>query len=617
MSHKKLNLEDILADKTTEEDILEVPLSDKIFKSFLLFTILAVVFVFFRFAALGVVKHDFYSRRAVLNMSDTKVEHAPRGIIVDRFGKPLLKNKPSFNAYLAPDALPKDLERRRETFSNISGILGVTEADFFEKLSKKNWAASPKVLLAQNISHDVLVALSSANISGVEIESAFKRAHESSPAFSHVLGYTGLVEEEDLEENSDFSLDDDIGRTGLEAYYDSYLRGINGEEVYLKFASGNRKEKVRSEPPREGALVETFIDKDLQEYFYGRLETALRSLGRSSGVGIAMNPQNGELLALISIPGFEPSNISAYLAGRDKPLFNRAVSGLYNPGSTIKPLHALAALSEGIISPDQNIFSAGYIEIPNPYNPENPSRFLDWKPHGWVDLYSAIARSSNVYFYEIGGGFGSQRGLGIEKLKNWWGKFGLSEKTGIDIVSEKSGFLPDPSWKEKTTGIPWRLGDTYNVSIGQGDLLVTPLELLNYINAIASGGKFFKPRIAKNIKNSAGEVIFENAPQAIGDISEDVGGWMKEVQRAMRDAVSQSYGTANLLSDLPVSAAGKTGSAQVENNAKTNAFFVGYAPYDNPQISILVLVENAREGSLNAVPVARDVLMWYYKNRLK
>ena len=232
-----------------------------------------------------------------------------------------------------------------------------------------------------------------------------------------------------------------------------------------------------------------------------------------------------------------------------------------------------------------------------------------------MDLAGALARSSNVYFYEIGGGYKyygvNQTGLGIERLKNYWQQFLLGQKTGIDLLYENSGFLPDPEEKERRTGQIWRLGDTYNVSIGQGDLLLTPIQLITFIASIANGGKIYQPFLAKNTN-----------PEILKDYSD----WDSEislVQEGLHDAVAKSYGTAFSMSALPISVAGKTGSAQYANNVKTNAFFVGYAPdpntagtFEESKIAILVLVENAKEGSLNAIPIANDVLRWYYENRL-
>ena len=617
MKQSDLNLENILSDERKEEDWLEIPLADRVFKIFsLVFFILAGVMLV-QFLNLSIWQHDFYAQRAFANASDIQIKPAPRGIIFDRFGKALLSNESAYNVFLAPTELPKSLEERTRIFDRISVLLEINTGVLSDKILKKDWNLSDRLFLTDSITHDQLVSLSVETIPGLKIEPTFERVHESTFKFSHVLGYSSLVGAEDLQNNSELTIDDLVGRAGLEAYYDNYLRGTNGREVFLRDSRGQIMDKQATESPKPGANLETYIDGDFQEYFYDRLQEALNNLGRSVGVGIAINPQNGEVLALFNIPGFDSTNISVFLNQTDQPLFNRAVSGLYSPGSTIKPLVATAALIEGVIDPLKQIFSAGYIEVPNPYNQDLPSRFLDWKPQGWVDLYSALARSSNVYFYEIGGGFTGEEGLGIDRLKEWWHKFSLDEKTNIDLIGEKSGFLPDPVWKEEKTKIPWRLGDTYNVTIGQGDLLVTPLGLLHYVSAIANGEKFYEPRIMKVITNEKGEVIKESKPKINKDLSLEIGQVLPDVRQGMRDAVAKLYGTANLLSSLPVEVAAKTGSAQIENNAKTNAFFVGYAPYDNPQIAIIILVENAREGSLNVVPVAKDVFMWYYENRIK
>jgi penicillin-binding protein 2 len=216
----------------------------------------------------------------------------------------------------------------------------------------------------------------------------------------------------------------------------------------------------------------------------------------------------------------------------------------------------------------------------------------------------------------VTGGFQNQRGIGIEKLKKWWENFRLDKKTEIDIPGERVGFLPDPEWKERVKDDPWRLGDTYNVAIGQGDFMITPIALVNYIATIANGGTIWKPRILNAVLDTQGNVLSETHPEALADLRERIAGALPTVRRGMRDAVEEPYGTAHLLGNLPIAVAAKTGTAQIQNNQKTNAFFVGYAPYDNPELAIIVLVENSREGGRNTVPIAKDIFMWYYQNRL-
>ena len=617
MKHKRhIDFEDVLMDRRAEGEFVEIPLRDGLFSA--VFLIAAVVFgaLFVELFTTNVVDGGRYRARALGNISDEQVEEAPRGAIIDRFGEVLVANEPGFKAVLSPRDFPEDARSRLSLLARVGDVLGIPEEELARKIGERDLGQSDRLLLKEDLSHDEILALSSEPLPGISVEPSFRRVPVDPRALSHLVGYTGLVAEVDLEEDISLSIDDRIGRGGLEMSYDTELRGKNGKFGFFRDAAGKTQEKKSVQKSEQGLTLETNVDRGLQEYAYARLMQGLSELGRDTGALIAIDPRNGEVLALVSAPSYDPSDIENALSDPRKPLFNRAVQGVYNPGSTIKPLVATAALSEGVVTPSTRIYSAGSIEIPNPYDPENPSRFLDWKAHGWVDIHSALARSSNVYFYEVAGGFQGQKGIGIEKLKNWWEKFLLGEKTGIDLPGEESGFLPDPEWKERAKDDPWRVGDTYNVAIGQGDFSVTPIGLLNYISAIANGGKFFSPRVALALKDTEGNRIRAFSPRLLGDIGAEVSGALTEVRRGMRDAVTKEYGTAYLLHDLPVPVAAKTGTAQVQNNQRTNSFFVGYAPYDNPEIAVLVHVENSREGALNTVPIAKDIFLWYYRNRL-
>lgn len=616
MRKKNINLEDVLSDRFAEEDLVEVPLSGFVFKIALVCVVICFVVIFGKFLYINIFEKDIYGKRAESNINDVIVQFAPRGIILDRFGNPLLHNEPTTKIFFSPRDFPKDPNERIGILKKIAEAAQVDELELVKKIKEKDWYQSDQVLLFDDATNEQVVNLSALNIQGLRIEPSFKRVHEEPFVFSHLLGYTGLVNTEDLEKNNSLFADDEIGRAGLESYYDEYLRGENGEEVIIRDASGNIIEKRDEKEPSVGKSIETFIDKNLQEFMYNRLQGALIELGRDAGVAVAMNPKNGEVLALVNIPSYDVLKISKYLSYPNNPFFNRAVGGLYTPGSVIKPLVGTAALAEKVITPEKQIFSAGYIEIPNPYYPDQPSRFLDWKPNGWIDIRSALAKSSNIYFYEVSGGFENQKGIGILKLKEWWQKFLLDKKTGIDITGEREGFLPDPEWKEKNSGEQWRLGDTYNVSIGQGDFMVTPIELLSYISAVANGGVLYKPRIMMNVRGEDNVSVASSTIQIQSDISDQIKEAIPYIREGMRDVVRKSYGTATSLNALPFSVAAKTGTSQVQNNTKVNALFVGFGPYEDPEIAILILVENAREGSLNTIPVAKDIFMWYYENRL-
>lgn len=619
MRKNEIDLEDILTDHASEEDFLEVPVGDRAFKNLALLAVILSAVILWQVFSLNIVKGSFYARRALANMSDPNVQTAPRGIIFDRYGTALVENAPSFNVLLDPRSLPADAASRLSVIARVVQILGLDESTILQDLSNKDWSLSDRLLLKTDVSHDELVALSAANLPGVDVESGFKREPVVPLDFAHLLGYVGLANEADLQQNPDLTIADQVGRAGLEAEYDQYLRGTDGEKLVLSNAAGQAQTERTVRLPEPGDNVKTYIDAPLQEFFYNDLLADIKRLGRQVGLGIAMNPQNGQVLAIFNIPSYDPNNIAAALKAPYQPLFDRAVAGLYNPASTIKPLDAIAALCEGILDPNHQIFSPGYLDVPNPYDPAHPTRFLDWQYQGWVDLYSALAKSSDVYFYEVGGGFTGQQGLGITRLNAWWQKFRLDQKTGIDLPGEASGFLPTPSWMESTQHTPWTLGQTFNVSIGQGNLMVTPIELLDYIAAIGNGGKLYQPRIMESVTGPQGQIITQSQPKVLADLAQEVPNfsqWLPDVQRGMRDGVQKPYGTAYMLHDIPMPVSAKTGSAQVKNNTETNALFVGYAPSQNPQIALLILVENAKEGSLNVVPVARDVMAWYYQNRI-
>ncbi len=632
MSFKNNDLyfEEAIADSFAEDlGVVESPLSKSAFR----FVSGAAAFLGLAAAVwMGFLNAEgggfFYFNRAEANLNRVSPIKAPRGIIYDRFGEPLVKNVLVHNIIVIPSDLPRSAEEKRQIIKTLAGALKISEETVKDALAGADLKKYNSVLISRGLDSEKAAEIKALDLRGVKIEKDFRRDYLRGPAFSHLIGYTGAVSKADLSENPDFLPDDEIGKSGLEAYYDDFLRGVSGRFIISKDAQNKPIAEEREESWTAGADIETTIDAGLQEYFYDRLLKGLTAINRASGVGIALNPQTGEVLALVSLPSFDgnafsggdSAKISELFSSPRKPLFNRAVAGIYNPGSIVKPLVAAAALAEKVITPRKEIFSSGSIEIPNPYNPKQPSIFLDWKPHGWVDLYSALARSSNVYFYSVGGGFGDVSGLGITRIKTYWEKFGFGKKSGVDLPEENDGFLPDPEEKKRRTGDIWRIGDTYNATIGQGDLLTTPLQLINYISAFANGEKLYRPYLAAEIKTESGKTIKETRLEILSEYPE-LRAEIAEVRKGMKDAVKKEYGTAHLLGDLPFSAAGKTGSAQIQNNSKTNAFFAGYAPADSPEdgakIAILVLVEDAREGSLNAVPIAKDVLSWYYEIRLK
>ncbi len=613
MKKHDLQFEEFASDvlRGDEHDYVEVPISLRMFLIVGVGIVVLVLLIVSRVVYLNIIQGSFYQARAETNINREKPVPAHRGIITDRFGTVLAKNTETFSIFINAGELLKNRQEFTAVLSQLSETLNIPAETLEEVVKAGDYENKAEVPVVRNISSEQAIAVRGMNLSSVSVENDFRREYVNGPVFATVLGYTGTSD----------TAAEVIGKAGLEKQYDAQLRGVDGVYVYHRDAKGNLLDERPAVDAAPGQTLTTTIDAGLQQYFYDRLQQGLRSLGVRSAVGLAIDPTNGEVLSLVSLPAYD-NNIFmtpgmskervALFNDNNRPLFNRAINGAYNPGSTVKPLVALAALHEGVITPATTVYSKGFIEIPNPYVPNKPSRFVEFNQEelGLLNVRSALARSSNVFFYTAGGGFENVKGLGINRLHTYWEKFGFGSKTGIEADSENVGFLPTPEEKEQRTHQPWRIGDTYNVSIGQGDLRVSPLQLLNAIASIANNGIMYRPNLVRSVGD--GPVA---APVKILDYSD----WkmeLTEVQSGMRDGVQKSYGRSYVLHDLPFTSAAKTGSAQIANNTKTNALFVGYAPYEHPQIAVEVLIENAVTGSLNAVPIAKDVLNWYYENRM-
>jgi penicillin-binding protein 2 len=323
-------------------------------------------------------------------------------------------------------------------------------------------------------------------------------------------------------------------------------------------------------------------------------------------------------MAMVSFPSFDNNDFieslsedeyNRYFEDQNKPMFNRIISGRYNPGSTIKPLIALAALEEGIIDPDKIILSTGQITIANQYNPEIVYVFHDWKPLGWVDMKTAIAMSSNIYFYHLGGGYDDVEGLGLERIRKYMKFFLINDVLEIDLGPESAGFIPSAEWKEETFGEPWYKGDTFNITVGQGDLLVTPLWLNSFTAAIANGGTIYKPQIVQSIIDEDKNVIKKFEPEILTKLPFSPGSF--DIVREGMHEVTLT-GTARSLANMSVSAGAKSGTAQLGSGIKrVNSFFNVYAPFEDPEIVITILIEEPKNPNL-ANGVAKEVIEWYF-----
>ncbi len=359
------------------------------------------------------------------------------------------------------------------------------------------------------------------------------------------------------------------------------------------------------------------IDYGLQEKIAEYLGGAVKDYGAKGGSAVAVNPETGEVLAMVSVPSFDNNIFSESLSNKEYndlvnnpnvSFYNRAVSGEYPIGSTIKPFIAVAALEQGIITPEQEIYCPAEIEL------KDGTVKKDWAFHGWTDLKKAIAESVDTYFYMVGGGYKDFVGLGIAKIEPYLEKFGFGKKTGIDLPQEGMGLVPDPGWKQTKTGISWYPGDTYNISIGQGYFKATPLQLTMATSSIANGGKLMKPELVKSITDDNNKTIKSFEPEVVSSNFVSASA-VDSVRGAMRETVLSSAGTARSLQYLPVSSAAKTGTAQTGKAEVYHNWISVFAPYDSPQIVLTVMVESVPGNTGLANLVARETLGYYFGDK--
>ena len=428
-----------------------------------------------------------------------------------------------------------------------------------------------------------------------------------SPGFSHALGYVSYPIKDT---SGNFWQGEFIGKDGLEKQYNDLLKGENGSKIIETDALGKIYSENIVNAPKQGADLNTTIDSRIQKELFTLIENLSKNKTFTGGSGVIMDAHNGEIITSTTFPeynseilslGKDVSAINSYLTDPRKVFLDRDTSGLYTPGSIVKPFFALGALNEGVIDPYKKILSTGSISIPNPYFPDQKTIFKDWKANGWTNMMEALAVSSDVYFYEIGGGFENQKGLGIANLEKYARLFGFGEKTGVDLPDENKGTIPSPEWKALNfKGDPWRIGDTYHTAIGQYGFQVTPMEMARATGAIANYGKLLTPHLI------LGDTVKENQVTVL-DLKKS---YFDIVQQGMRDAVST--GTAVSLNVPYVQVAAKTGTAQlgVAKN-KVNSWVIGFFPYDNPKYAFAIMMEaGPSTNGVGASSIMRQLLDW-------
>jgi len=563
---------------------------------FLAIIFLALLLLLFKSASLSIIENNYYSNLAFLSQHKIIYIPSPRGVIYDKNGKVLATNKKNFEVYILSAYLPKNQRDFEQWLSKASQLLGISYQEIKDKLSDQNIFLTDRILLFEldDIVKVELLKEKLKDFGGIEIVETFKRIYPYAPYASHILGYTSR--------KNNF---EKIGQDGVELIKNEQLEGKPGKEIYQIDSKGNVIKKEDQIKPIEGKDVYLTIDIEIQKKLEDIFESYLKNHQKSNGAAVALDPRDGKIIAMASFPRYDNNNIVQYLNDKNQPLFNRAIAGQYPSGSTIKPAIALAALNEKIISPDRQILVTGSISVESEFDPAVKYTFKDWRAHGYVNLTKAIAVSSNVYFYTIGGGYQDIKGLGPIKIAQYLKMFNFGNKTGIDLPGEAAGLIPTPEWKKQTKNENWYLGDTYHLSIGQGDLKVTPLQMAILNAIIANNGNIVRPHI-----------ISENCllEQTLCDIVKPLNNIDKKnieiVKNGMRLAVTE--GSAKLLSDLPVKVAGKTGTAQVNLKDEPHSWFEAFAPYDDPKIVIVAIVENGGEGTAIATPIVKDFLKFYF-----
>ena len=534
-----------------------------------------------------------------------------RGLIYDRFGNLLVKNVSHFFLYLAPGDLPEEDLEKQEIFDRLTALLDIDQPEIDDRLAKnKN---QNKVLIYENIPYEQAIQLMLWSEDHPELSVTYepRRSYFDYLGLAHVMGYLGSIDEDDFDKGN-YRYNDRIGKTGLEFIYEDILRGQDGLRQIEVDALNKEKNIVAWQEPQDGQDLVLTLDAKAQQKLYEIMSNNAQQYDKPKMAAVVLDAHDGGVLAMMSLPTYDNNIFTATLNIEDynkittdpaTPLLNRAVDGAYPFGSVFKPIVAAAALEEELINSSFTVNSTGGVQIGNSF-------FPDWRPsgHGRTDIEWALADSVNTFFYTIGGGNNQWReeGLGINRIMKYAKNFGLGESTGIDLASEADGFLPSKNWKEKTLDERWYLGDTYNLSIGQGYLLGTPIQAAVSMAYFATG-RAWQPHFIKSIKSVDGEDVYQSE-LALENLIDSVN--LNIIRRGLKQTVED--GTATSLQSVAVPVAGKTGTAQFNRNKTPHSWFAGFAPYDDPQIVVTILVEEGGDRGL-AVTVARQFMEWYFE----
>ncbi|MEC7885731.1 MAG: penicillin-binding protein 2 [Pseudomonadota bacterium] len=570
---------------------------------------------------LQVINYKHYNTLSETN----RIKYVPtlpkRGMIFDRTGKLLADS----DAMYSVDLSLSEVDDLKSTIRAMKSLIGISEKDIADFYSRKDKLKRHDVVTLKNHLTDEEVAkvLSVRHLyDGVDISAKLLRHYVYDNATSHIIGTVGAVDRKDLRtldkekyKNAEF-----IGKTGIEKYYDKILYGSAGYKIIEVNAKGRQVREVDYNKATSGKDIALTIDIELQKYAYEQLKNYI-------GAVVVLDPRNGEVLSLVSSPTFSANSLlwknktyNQNFEISSSPLFNRASNGLYSPASTIKPFIGLSALYHRVINPNRMIYAGPYFKLEN-----SERKYRDWKPkgHGYVDLATSIIQSCDVYFYRLADL------LGIDRISQFLENFQFGKVTGIDLPNESAGILPSRKWKDENIGRKWTKGETIITGIGQGYMLVTPLQLAVATSIIANKGKIILPKINSDFSHNISEKLLEKQEFLTSQISDE--SW-ERIQKSMFDVVNQSNGTAYWTTrDKKNMISGKTGTVQVyalsqddderddkdvPKHLKDHSLFVGYAPVDDPKIVVATIVENVGSGSKYAAPISANIINYYLDKRI-
>jgi penicillin-binding protein 2 len=546
---------------------------------------------------------------------------APRGLIFDRHGRRLVDNRPAFDV----GVILKDARPLEQTLARLAGYLHLEEAELRDRLARRNGEAAYKpVIVERDISRDTLAVLEAHkfDLPGVVVNVVPRRHYIHETSAAHLLGYLGEISVAELQKGlfPEARAGDFIGKSGVEKTFEKYLKGERGGRQVEVNANGQVVRVLQTVPATPGKNIFLTIDQELQR----KAETLLEGI---AGAAVAMDPSTGEVLAIASSPTFDQNDFVSGLSNQVwdeiranpfRPLENKAIQGTYPPASTYKIITAIAGLEEGVIDENTTFFCPGHYRLGN-------RTFRCWKRggHGKLNVVEAIEKSCDVFFYQVG------QKLGVDRLA-WYAKAcGLGTPAGIDIAHEAAGLVPTADWKKQRTGVSWQAGETLSVAIGQGYNLTTPLQMLALTAAVGNGGSRLRPLILQSLRNPDGEILYSCRPEEIGHLPVSPK-TLDIVRRGLWKVVNQKTGTAWVARIAGIDVCGKTGTAQVFSRKKnetlfaqerpaflnSHAWFVAYAPAENPRIAVAVIVEHGEHGSNAASPIARELIKTYLRSPL-